>query len=887
MLCAELKLQDTTAAVLEHVELESKGLDKHSDTTLRSQGRLQPQSGANSALQSSPFGESQLTRSGELIGYEPTFLGQAPHNMATNSLADELASASSGAVATASGSQWMTVASDVPSQRHEHTKLVMESLVDGDEKNTIYFPPYDGGVPVGPAPNTSVTASPANASDALVPTNTSGTRPFSNASDESQTMRAWNGTLNGNVSALPSQVNATAVAREIATGIGPELDKIEVMVNNSAVIINASEIIALSAGPDGNGTFAVLLNSTAIIIDSSDIVGGSTAGLDTNATAGTDLANGSNASTVASVTNSSVPTPLPPPQSNASQPQDVPEDQSVPDWNLPHAEPTPEPAPAPALGPPKVPPKETEADSAWNAAHPCFKECNDIPAFLGEICDGPEDAHKPQCIACAKCIATNSPTTGLTPENTADIFDGVAINEYGGDFDGATTNCTFKCEIMPITVFKADKSCSQTILIDPPENIAQSCRPCLACAQRQEQERKRKEQQQAKSAAARAKQKHPATGAAGRNSYVPPMSMIDAAPENVGGTAVVGGATQPAAKQAPSNSSPIGAEHVTLTLALDIAAVGEPGSPSRAEFETKFKQDVAATLGQAMEPNRIIINSISSGSVTVDFTILPNADGTPVSPATIMSKLTSGTVIADSGVTGLPTVTAATNATTTTTTTTTSTTTTTTAAPVDCVGSWSEWSSCTQPCGGGATTRKFTVTQEAKHGGLSCPEPRMSTKACNEAPCQTTTTTTTTTTTSMAPPKSSPATTSTAPPHPAKKTGKEKQKMDSVESTAAATTVPPSSSPVNKKKRKQKFKKKKWGKDSDSAVAPLPSAALPPPPIVKKKSQFKKLKTQVKHLKSEKHVLQKELAELNERVVEAEKLSDEVGGVLRGGESVQ
>ena len=41
-------------------------------------------------------------------------------------------------------------------------------------------------------------------------------------------------------------------------------------------------------------------------------------------------------------------------------------------------------------------------------------------------------------------------------------------------------------------------------------------------------------------------------------------------------------------------------------------------------------------------------------------------------------------------------------------------------APVDCDGSWSEWSACSEDCGGGTRARQFSVTTVAAHGGDAC-----------------------------------------------------------------------------------------------------------------------------------------------------------------------
>jgi hemicentin len=53
----------------------------------------------------------------------------------------------------------------------------------------------------------------------------------------------------------------------------------------------------------------------------------------------------------------------------------------------------------------------------------------------------------------------------------------------------------------------------------------------------------------------------------------------------------------------------------------------------------------------------------------------------------------------------------------------------------DCqVSSWTEWSSCTSPCGGGLQNRTRTVTSPAQNGGLRCPA-LIDYQACNVASC--------------------------------------------------------------------------------------------------------------------------------------------------------
>ena len=57
--------------------------------------------------------------------------------------------------------------------------------------------------------------------------------------------------------------------------------------------------------------------------------------------------------------------------------------------------------------------------------------------------------------------------------------------------------------------------------------------------------------------------------------------------------------------------------------------------------------------------------------------------------------------------------------------------------PVNCVGSWSEWSKCSVGCGGGNQSRTYTVTTEAANGGIPCPNKNgdVYTQECNKNPC--------------------------------------------------------------------------------------------------------------------------------------------------------
>jgi Spondin-like TSP1 domain len=55
---------------------------------------------------------------------------------------------------------------------------------------------------------------------------------------------------------------------------------------------------------------------------------------------------------------------------------------------------------------------------------------------------------------------------------------------------------------------------------------------------------------------------------------------------------------------------------------------------------------------------------------------------------------------------------------------------------VDCkVSPWTDWSTCSQPCGPGIQTRARSVEVDALHGGATCPAPMAESRPCNERSC--------------------------------------------------------------------------------------------------------------------------------------------------------
>jgi hypothetical protein len=69
------------------------------------------------------------------------------------------------------------------------------------------------------------------------------------------------------------------------------------------------------------------------------------------------------------------------------------------------------------------------------------------------------------------------------------------------------------------------------------------------------------------------------------------------------------------------------------------------GDATYTVFTSTFKTDIAMLLN--VDVDRLRVNSITAGSVIVDFTVLPSSDGEPVAASTITSAFAApGVVIA-------------------------------------------------------------------------------------------------------------------------------------------------------------------------------------------------------------------------------------------------
>eukprot|EP01043_Picozoa_sp_COSAG02_P036658 COSAG02_NODE_2700_length_8207_cov_2.292057_3_plen_704_part_00 len=99
------------------------------------------------------------------------------------------------------------------------------------------------------------------------------------------------------------------------------------------------------------------------------------------------------------------------------------------------------------------------------------------------------------------------------------------------------------------------------------------------------------------------------------------------------------GSTSGPASDAGATEPPIGTARVSITLSANIADIGADGSDMYIAFSALFVADVAVALG--VSESQVVVNSIVTGSVIVDFSVLPGADGTPVIPATIAGAFSS------------------------------------------------------------------------------------------------------------------------------------------------------------------------------------------------------------------------------------------------------
>ena len=57
-------------------------------------------------------------------------------------------------------------------------------------------------------------------------------------------------------------------------------------------------------------------------------------------------------------------------------------------------------------------------------------------------------------------------------------------------------------------------------------------------------------------------------------------------------------------------------------------------------------------------------------------------------------------------------------------------------SPIDCEGDWSPWSECSEPCNGGTQTRHYFITSEPKYGGVCPGRGKTETRPCNEQKCE-------------------------------------------------------------------------------------------------------------------------------------------------------
>ena len=80
----------------------------------------------------------------------------------------------------------------------------------------------------------------------------------------------------------------------------------------------------------------------------------------------------------------------------------------------------------------------------------------------------------------------------------------------------------------------------------------------------------------------------------------------------------------------------------SLTLDLDYTSIAKSGTPERKKYENQIANDFSHSLG--IHKDRFEIKSIKSGSVIIDFSILPSSDGSGMiaeEAATLLEKQVS------------------------------------------------------------------------------------------------------------------------------------------------------------------------------------------------------------------------------------------------------
>merc|ERR1711904_404761 len=96
--------------------------------------------------------------------------------------------------------------------------------------------------------------------------------------------------------------------------------------------------------------------------------------------------------------------------------------------------------------------------------------------------------------------------------------------------------------------------------------------------------------------------------------------------------------------------------NVKIKLAITISSVGAAGSASRIKFEADFSKDVAAKLQITVD--RVVVNSITAGSVVVDFSIRPDKIGAPMAVTAVTTVFSAPGVAIAGTTTSTPVLTA-------------------------------------------------------------------------------------------------------------------------------------------------------------------------------------------------------------------------------------